>query len=653
MDFFNNQGDNSKQNEDLLDAIMEQQKKRESKHNIQKGYLLKKDVGKVSNPFNEKNTLVEDFESEPEGEARDFEHKPIEEKEPMFLVSNKYTGKKQLSAKAKKAIIISAILSDIMIVLAFCLVFFLTKHEIEIVCSSREGIVLYDERGKEFDTISLRMNESIKFKVEVKPSYSNSKVEVWYNDKLLTGTSAQDKYGYYTIKYTGETNQLRIMGVVENDYDIKFDDNANFNYRITKVDGTTEWGDGKTFTNFFGNKIKFTLYDVANGNVLPQHLACVYDNGVLLNPNANNEYEVSHNANHNLVSYFHSPFEWFKINTKYKEDDANVVEKVEVVGLTDLGENKNIIKFPVKQGANTLAYSFAGVGFYDKVSELIVSNGMNFTTELFDSFTDLQKITVANPRVQPNTYYSENGLLYFRSEQTTISGMERVLNVSNILVKVPMGVGKNLAQGARILTINPDIIGTGAIYRLNYIRTLILGNNVSAIEPLALKNTYGGDDYTIMFEGGSNPNFTINNGMIYATNGALINAQLAKGDIVIPTGAVIGEAAFAYSAVKNITFEGTATIGAYAFSAMDDLEKVVLNSNIGSISAGLFSQSNENIVIDLRNVTGVITISEQAALFWDDITIVVSDLNLEAYRTQNETKAFANCFVGASEFDAN
>lgn len=653
MDFFNNQGDNSKQNEDLLDAIMEQQKKRENKHNIQKGYLLKKSVTKVSKPFDEKNTLVEDFESEPDGEAREFEHKPIEEKEPMFLVSNKYTGKKQLSAKAKKAIIISSILSFIMIVTAFCLVFFLTKHEIDIVCSSREGIVLYDERGNELDKILLRMNESIKFKVEVKPSYSNSKVEVWYNDKLLTGTSVQDKYGYYTIKYTGEANTLRIMGVVENDYDIKFDNNANFNYRITKVDGTNEWGDGKTYTNFFGNKIKFTLYDVANGNVLPQHLACVYDNGVLLNPNANNEYEVSHNANHNLVSYFHSPFDWFNITTKYKEDDANVVDKVEVLGLSELGRNQKTIKLPVKQGTNLLQYNFAGVDYYSKVSEIIILNGTSFTPELFDSFTDLQKITVANPSNQPDTYYSENGLLYFRSEQTTISGMERTRVISNVLVKIPMGVGKNLAEGARILTINPDVIGTGAIFRLNYIKTLILGNKVSTIEPFALKNTWIQNDYSIVFEGGVNPALTIDNGIIYTTTGVLVNAQLAKGDVVIPTGAVIGEAAFAYSAVKNITFEGTATIGAYAFSAMDDLEKVVLNSNIGSISAGLFSQSNENIVIDLRNVTGVITISEQAALFWDDITIVVADENLDAYRTQNETKAFADCFVGVTEFDAN
>ena len=51
MDFFNNQNDNSKTNEDLLDQVMAQHKKREEKHNIKKGYLLSKNVGPVSNPY--------------------------------------------------------------------------------------------------------------------------------------------------------------------------------------------------------------------------------------------------------------------------------------------------------------------------------------------------------------------------------------------------------------------------------------------------------------------------------------------------------------------------------------------------------------------------------------------------------------------------
>ncbi len=647
MDFFNNQGDNSKQNEELLDAIMEQQKKRESKHNIQKGYLLNKSVGKVSNPFDENNKLEDD---EPEGEDREFEHRPIDDNKPMFMVGSKYSAKKRLSPKAKKAIIISSIMSFIMVLAAFCMVFFLTKHDFEIVCSSREGIMLVDERGKEIENISLRMYESIKFKVEVKPSYSNSNVEVWYNDKILTGTSAQDKYGFYTIKYTGETNKLRITGVVENDYDITFDNNTNFNYRVVKSDGKTDWYDGKTFTNFYGNKIVFTLYDVANAQVLPQHLACVYDNGVLLNPNANNEYEINYDKDHNLVSYFHSPFEWFKINKVYKEDDANVLERVEVFGLTDLGQTKKVVKLPVKQGVHDLTYNFPNNDLYNiqNVTEVIVANGINFNVNMFDRFVDLEKITVSNPSSNPNTYYTENGLLYYRAEQATISGLDRTVTVTNNLVKVPMAVGKNLGVGERILTINPDVIVEGAIHTLKYIKTIRIGEQVSVIEPISLRGM-GVNDYAVEFVG--NTNFTINNGIIYNAAGAIVNAQMASGDVVLPSGIVIANHAFAYSKVKTIEFEGTAVLGEGVFAAMSDLERVVLNSNIGTIGGGLFSQSKTDVVIDLRNVTGVITIDEQAVLFWDQVKIVVIDANLEAYRTQNSTKLFADCFVSVSEFD--
>ena len=42
MEFFDKQKDNSKQNEMLLDAIMEKQKQREKKYNIDKGFLIRK-----------------------------------------------------------------------------------------------------------------------------------------------------------------------------------------------------------------------------------------------------------------------------------------------------------------------------------------------------------------------------------------------------------------------------------------------------------------------------------------------------------------------------------------------------------------------------------------------------------------------------------
>ncbi|MBQ2863909.1 MAG: leucine-rich repeat protein [Clostridia bacterium] len=651
MDFFNNQGDNSKQNEDLLDAIMEQQKKREKKHNVKKGYLLNKSVGTVSNPFDEDKKLEDD---EPLGDEREFKHKPVDSNEPVFVVGNRYSSKKQLSSKAKLAIVLSVVLGLVLIAATFCMVFFLTKHKIEIVCSSREGVVLLDERGKEIETISLRMYESTKFKVEVKVNYSQSEVEVWYNNKLLTGTSAQDKYGYYTIKYTGETNELRITGVVENDYDVKFDSNSNFDYRVLKTDGATEIVDGKTLTNFYGNKITFTLYDSVNGLVLPQHLACVYDNGVLLNPNEHGEYELNYNQNHNVTSYFHSPFEWFIINTTYKEGNINEVDKHEVVGLSDLGKNQSIIKLPQKQNDEQLTYNFVVNSYYRNVSEVIISNALTFTPSLFDHFTDLQTITVSDPSSAYNTYYSDNGLLYYKEAQATISGLARSITVTNNLVKIPMGYGKKLAAGSRVLTVNPDVIATGAIYRLNYITTLYLGPNVSVIQPLALSGVSSELSLSVRLQNNTSDNFTIENNIVYNKAKTLIvNAQLASGEVTIASGVAVSENAFSCSNVTAVTFAGTSTaIGASAFAIMPKLETIVVSSNIGELAQNILFGCNSLKTIDLRNVTGVISINDNAVIDWSNIKLVVVDENLEAYRTQNATKPYANCFVSVSEFDA-
>ena len=102
MDFFNNEQDNSKRNEQLLDIIMEEHKRREKKHNINKGYLLNKRTGKVSNPF-ERNAELE--KENVNSDDRDFKHAPVDgntSKEPLFVVKGGtyHNNKKRLSKKS-------------------------------------------------------------------------------------------------------------------------------------------------------------------------------------------------------------------------------------------------------------------------------------------------------------------------------------------------------------------------------------------------------------------------------------------------------------------------------------------------------------------------------------------------------------------------
>lgn len=654
MDFFNNQGNNSKDNEVLLDAIMQEQKKREKKHNISKGYLLNKKVGMVSNPFDDKLSNVE--AQEIKAEARDFKHKPVDTSngQPLFVVGGRYKSKKQMSKKAKVTILVASLLAVIMVVAAFCAVFFLSKHKFDIVCGNMEGIAIYDKDNKEIDSIALRMYESFTFKVAVKENYSNSKIEVWYNDKQLIA----DKNGFYTIKFVGETTTLRVMGVVENDYNVVFDSNSSFNYVLTKADGSKENLNGKTKTNFYGNKLEFTLFDAASGLTLPQHVACVYDNGTLLTPNSNGVYTLSYNKHHNIIGYYHSPFEYFDFEAVFNQDAPDSVASYKLVKLSEIGRNQTIISLPKEYNGVPVSYDFNSKdAMCSTTAEIIVFANSPLNSAMFDNFTDLQKITVKDATPISAGFYSENGLLYQNQETALIDGDARIVNHTNVLVKVPMGIGKNLAVGERVWSINPDMIAEGAIYRLNYVRTLNIGEKTSYISPLAFKGTSIGSEYNYTINiNENNTHYVAENNVIYsADKKQIVSAQFASGEFVVADNTVVLDNAFSYSEITTLKFAGRATLAESAMQNMRDVTKIVMPSNIGSIKLGMLFGCDKLVTIDLTNVTGTITIDEMAADLgagWSNIKIVIVDANINAYRTAFAGTALENCFVAASEFYA-
>ena len=648
MDFFNNQGNNSKDNEILLDAIMKEQSQRENKP--KKAYLLNRKVGKVSNPFDD--DISKEEADEIKNGGRDFEHKPITNDAgvPVFVVGNRFTQRKTLTKKAKTTIFVAAMLTIVLIVATFFAVFFLSKHKIDVVCGNIDGITILNEDSNAIDTINLRMYEKFTFKVTIKETYSNSKIEVLYNDTKLI----PDKNGYYTIQYLGGEAELRITGVVQNNYNVVFDDNANFQYVLVGNTGAKEYLDGKTKTNFYGNKIKFMLANVQEFWGLPQAIACVYDNGVLLTPDENGVYELEYNKHHNLESFYHSPYEYFTYNVEYDTQNTSKVKSCTVTGLSALGKAEKIVSFPNTFEGVLVEYNFNKNDYTNTTEQIIISNDMYLDEKTFDLFPSLQKIEV-NVVVNTNVgYYSENGILYFNQHASIIDGSERSVTLTKVLVKVPTSYGKNLAIGERILTVNPDVIASGAINRLMYIKTLQIGNKTTSILPLALK----GDDipeeysYTVIFNG--NQNFVVENNVIYnKAKTAIISAQFVSGKFTVPSGMVIADKAFAFSKITELTFAGTAILSEGSLDNMGALTKVVMPSNTGSLPLGRFAYCSNLAVIDLSNIATVITINDFAVdLSWETVQIVVADDKLSAYQTTFADTPMANSFVSVTEYNS-
>lgn len=644
MDFFNNEQDNSKRNEQLLDIIMEEHKRREKKHNINKGYLLNKKTGKVSNPF-ERNAELE--KENVNSDDRDFKHAPVDgntSKEPLFVVKGGtyHNNKKRLSKKAVTTIVVLVVALLIVATAVFCGVYFLSEHKINIVCGNRQGITLVDSKNKEINEISLRLNEEISFKIVINKNYSNSNVEVWYNNKKLE----PNKDGYYTIKCFGEPTDLRIMGVVENDYSITFDNGNGYNYYANAESGVVDLLNGQTKTNFFGNILSFKVLD-KNSNIVKQPYIAVYSNNTLLTPNEFGIFEVKFDNDQKITLKDHSPYEYFKIEEETVEDTTTYT----ITGLTEMGLKSKVLVLPSEYNDEKLEYNFVGLNYYPNVEEIILPYGSLMDPINYNYFNDLQKITISENSTVNDGYYTENGLLYLKAEVVSYAEGERQTQTLTQLVKCPDGYGKTLNEGERIVSVNPDEICSYAFNKLNYIKTIEIGSNTFSIQPLALKSTNSSNTYTINFN--NNTHFKVVNNIIYSYDESeIVAAPFYSGELTIPSGKTILENAFAFSGLTSLKFESTATLTSGALSLMEELKTIVMPSNVSELTTNMLFGNISLETIDLRNVSGVITISNNTIENWLIVkNIVVKDDQLENYLTTYADAPFVNMFISVTEFD--
>ena len=636
MDFFNNHDDNSKRNEMLLDAIMEEQKNREEKYNIKKGYLLKKRKTPVSNPF----------EKDVEDDDRDFKHNSVNtlnNGKPVFVVNGKGTfrgSKNSISNKNKLIIALSTMALILVAAIAFCCVFFFSKHNIKIVCGNIEGITITNTKNDEINKIQLRMYESFSFKITVNENYSNSIIEVWYNNVELE----PNEKGFYTIKFNGENAELRITGVVENDYDVVFENVNGLTFQKLKEDNTFE-NITTTQTNYYGTNLKFRVVDNVTNEVLKEPYIAIYNNNKLMKANENGIFEVFFDKNQTISGGYHSPYEYFNILNISENETPNYV----VSGLTELGLQSKVLKFPSKYNNYNLTYDFFSNNYYNQTQEIIMNSDCVFDQTVFDYFVNLENINVLNSG--EIGYYSLNGLLYEKVSVVSYAIGLTEEHVIEKLIKVPSGYGRNLEEGARILNINPDEICTNAINRLNYIKTIYIGSKTSSIQPLALKGAYNQNNYTINIE--NSEYFVVENNVIYTKDKTeIVAAPAYSGEFSVPNNVKIRDNAFSFSNVTKLSFEENATLSNYALNMMENVKTIVLPTNTANIYDIMFFGNINLEVIDLRNVVGTITISPTATDNWSKLKyIVVPDAQLENYKNANAETIFANLFISASEFD--
>lgn len=631
MDFFDNQDDNSKTNEVLLDQVMAQHKKREDKHNIKKGYLLSRKVGPVSNPYaKDEGTIKNDIPSPPRQLS-----------EPLFVVGNKkYSNKpntrKESTEVVKKIIVVLAVLVIILTAILVT-VFFMDVHTIDFVCGNMGGITIYDKNRTELDSLSLRLNQSASFKIELKQNYTDSEIQVLYNNVEIK----PDKDGFYTVKYTGEGGEIRIMGVMENQYtvttkrygDLKIytqDTNGAFSKDITDVG----------ITKAVNEKIQFKVYDTKKSQYVKAPYVSVYLDDKLLTA-TNDIFEATFTKNCKLNVYNFSPFEFFNFSPVYDSNNANSIISYNLIKVTELGLQSSILALPTVYNGLPVTYTLNGNDYYPEIEELIVQANMITDCEIFDLFSDLQKITIVEH--EDSGMFSQDGLLYNRVEGPGDS-------VKIQLLKCPSGYGKNLAAGERVLTINPDEICEGAFYNMHYLKTISMGSKVSSIQPIAFFKDGVGEKYSFVFN--NNEYFKAENDIIYSASGIkIVAAQFAEGEFVVQNGAVLEDCALRYSGITKLVFEGEATIPLQSFASMDNLTEVVMPSNLAIIGVLDFFDCEKLTTINLEKATtDVVDISLNAFIFLSELEEIIVPYDLyEDYMDQYEGAPFVYRFVRGEE----
>lgn len=639
MEFFDKQKDNSKQNEMLLDAIMEKQRQREKKYNVDKGFLLRKNE-KVNNPYGRPL-------NNNQGNAN------VDNREPMFVVgpNKKHKTKKSGKKLGFLQIFMIVIFCLIGITGIFCSAFFLSRHNIEIVCGNMDGIIITDKKGKKITKLSPRLNEIIEFKIELTPEYSDSDIQVVYGETELIS----DVYKIYTFKYTGKDDTIRIMGVVKNKYNIEFANDNNFSFKVKDNNG--EWNttiNGKTINDFYDETLKFKIYSESKQEFVTEPYVSVYVDKNWYQANEDGEYEINFLSNQQVTILNGSPMEYFKYTEILKSNET--LDYYRVTGLTEIGNTQKTLVFPASFYGVQIHYNFSYSEFYNNVTEIILpeniyindtSNYVSFCDQ-FDQFQNLEYINVDyENNIMSTGILSINGILYYHMARISA-------NIGNTyhLLKCPTSYGKSLPEGQRVLNINPDTISTRAFNRIDYIRTIRIGNKLSKIYTYAFKYTNAGN-YDIVFN--NNTNFKIIDNVIYTYDETtIVTAPFASGVFHVADGMKVLDNAFSNSNITSLIFDGTATLYNSSIADMVNVKNIVFPSNFEEILVETFGRYSQVEVLDFRNVSRCVIISDYILSYmgWDSVkSIVVPDDIYEDYKTTYNGKAFADKFISVTDYD--
>ena len=221
------------------------------------------------------------------------------------------------------------------------------------------------------------------------------------------------------------------------------------------------------------------------------------------------------------------------------------------------------------------------------------------------------------------------------------------------LLKCPTSYGKSLPEGQRVLTINPNIISTRAFNRIDYIRTIIIGNKLSKIDTYAFKYTNAGN-YDIVFNN-NNTNFKIVNNVIYTYDGTtIVAAPFASGVFHVADDMKVLNNAFSNSNITSLIFDGTATLYNSSIADMVKVKNIVFPSNFEEILFETFGRYSQVEVLDFRNISLCVKISDDILSYmgWDSVkSIVVPDELYEDYKTTYNGKAFADKFISVTDYD--
>lgn len=646
--YFNNQNNKSKQNEELLDEIMVQQKKRDEK-NINKGYLLKNNKKEVS-VFKQTEVQADDDKVTNIFVAENYQ--TTNRGEPMFVIDKKNASKKFKGTTAnkttnnyynntktsKKAFNYKKlgifVLSVLLFLLAFATVavaiIFTEKHDVKITCGYFDGITIKNEKNEDVNEIKLKLNESFKFKVVVNEGYEiNSQVLVTFNEIKLT----IDKNGFYTIKNTNNVLNLHIGGIRPNEFGIKLENN---NYYLRDRDNNVLNIDNKIFAT--NDILNFRVVNSVGDN-FETNTFCVYYNDVLQTAGKDRFYSIKLNKSGTIKVLPHSPYEFFNIIETKKDDKITY----SITALTELGASQEKIYFPDKFLDAELAINVDDKLNYPNVKVVGVPNSATYINQKnFNAFINLEKFEVFSCYKLGTLGVLKNGALAVKLLEKNLGVSKETIFVYAIPQSMPQTKLEFSKTGGET-TLTCFNFTKNCFYNLNTIKEVIINsdevvlpnNGLSDLEnknqivfKITSKNYKSLEDGKTILKADKNNNFTI-----------LYSVPFWVGKYIVPKGVTkIDACAFANTKITEFDFSETTSLelANNAFEKLKELTKIKLPSFINKIPDNCFNDCVKLESVDLTALTTSISISTSAFEGCaNGLKIAVKTDLLEDFKTAN------------------